>query len=295
MKYALYLGCTIQTEQFGYETSVRATMPKLGVELVDMLGVSCCGFPPFASVNELAWLYSSARNMAIAEGMGLPLFALCNGCHLSFAETKQKLEKSPEIKTRINQKLAREGLNYKGSLELIHIFELLHDVIGKNRITSAVINPLKKLRLASQPGCHAIRPTRVGRPDDAENPRKLDDLITWLGADAPDYPEKIDCCGSSLAISSGRAVLDIAGEKLKAIKNRGFNGLVTTCPFCFKVYDNRQHAIAATSRDKTLEVPVFYYTQLLGLAMGLPPSQLGFELNQSAIESVLNKIGVRLL
>jgi len=291
MKYALYLGCTVQTEQYGYEASVRTTMPRLGVELVDMTGVSCCGFPPFSSVSELAWLYSSARNMAIAEGMGLPIFALCNGCHLSFVETKHKLEYSPELKAKMNEKLAREGLRYEGKAELIHIFELLHDVVGKDKITAAVSNPLEGLRFAAHPGCHAIRPSRIGRPDDPENPKKLDDLITWLGAEAADYPEKIDCCGSSLAAASGKTVLDIAGEKLKAVKRRGFDGLVTTCPFCFKVYDNKQRAIQATVGDRELEVPVFYYTQLLGLAIGVDQESLGLDLNQSPIDPVLEKIG----
>jgi heterodisulfide reductase subunit B len=291
MKYALYLGCTVQTEQFGYEASVRVTMPRLGVELADMQGASCCGFPPFSSVNELAWLYSSARNMAIAEGMGLPIFALCNGCHLSLAETKQTLASSPDLKAKVNGKLAKEGLSYGGTVELVHIFELLYDVVGKDKIQSAVINTLKGLRFASQPGCHAIRPTSVGRPDDAENPRKLDELVTWLGAESGDYPEKIDCCGSSLAVSSGRTVMDIAGEKLKAITRQGFDGMVTTCPFCFKVYDNRQRAIAAAVADRELEVPVFYYTQLLGIAMGLPQTSLGLDLNQSPVDAVLARIG----
>ena len=291
MKYALYLGCTVQSEQYGYEASVRSTMPVLGVELIDIQGASCCGFPPFSSVNELAWLYSSARNMAIAEGMGLPMFALCNGCNLSFVEAKYKLEQAPSLKTKINEKLAKEGLRYEGKAELVHVFELLHDRIGEKKITGAVMKPLKGLRFAAHPGCHAIRPSRIGRPDDPENPKKLDDLITWLGAEASDYPEKIDCCGSSLAVTSGKIVLDIAGDKLKAVKRYGFDGLVTTCPFCFKVYDNKQRAIQVTVGDKELDVPVFYYTQLLGLALGVDSESLGLDLNQSPIDPVLAKIG----
>ncbi len=291
MKYALYLGCTVQSEQYGYEASVRVTMPKLGVELVDISGASCCGFPPFSSVNELAWLYSSARNMAITEGMGLPMFTLCNGCHLSFVETKHKLEQDPNLKVKVNEKLTKEGLRYEGKTDIVHIFELLHDVLGEEKIKAAVSKSLKGLRFAAHPGCHAIRPSRIGRPDDPENPMKLDHLITWLGAEAAAYPEKIDCCGSSLAITSGKTVLDIAGEKLKAVKQYGLDGLVTTCPFCFKVYDNRQRAIQASVGDRTLEVPVFYYTQLLGLAMGLDPESLGLGLNQSPVDTVLAKIG----
>jgi len=291
VKFALYLGCTVQSEQYGYEASVRATMPRLGVELVDMAGVSCCGLPPFSSVNELAWLYSSARNMAIAEGMGLPLLALCNGCHLSLVETRHKLEHSSDLKKTINEELAGEGLRYEGKVEIVHSFELLHDRVGKEKITATVAKPLKGLRFAAQPGCHAIRPSRIGRPDDPEHPMKLDELITWLGAEAADYPEKIDCCGSSLAASSGKTVLEIAGDKLKAIKRYGFDGMVTTCPFCFKVYDNKQRAIQTTIGERDLDVPIFYYTQLLGLAMGLGQEELGLELNQSLVDKVIERIG----
>lgn len=291
MKVAFFPGCTAQADQIGYEASVRTIMPRLGVELAEMEGAACCGYPPYSSVNEAAWFYSGARDMAIAEGMGLPLFTLCNGCHLSFTETKHALAKDSALKAKINEKLTRENLHYEGEAELIHVFELLHDKLGKERITAAVTKPLTGFRFGAHPGCHSIRPSRLGRPDDAENPRKLDDLINWIGAQAVEYPGKIDCCGSSLASASGKTVMEIAGDKLKTVKGLALDGLVTTCPFCFKVYDNRQRAIASTIGDRTLEVPVFYYTQLLGLAMGLGQEQLGLELNQSPIDPVLARIG----
>ncbi len=290
MRYALYPGCTVQAEQFGYEASVRASLPRLGVELVDMEGTSCCGFPVFSSISRVAWVYLSARNLAIAEEMGLDLLPLCNGCHLSFAETQHNLERDPDLRALIEGKLEEEGLTYRGTARVTHVLELLHDVIGAEKIRGAVRRPLGGVRLASHPGCHAIRPSELGRPDDAENPRKLDDLIVALGAETFDYPEKIDCCGSSLAVASGRDTLMIAGEKLRAVRDYGFDGLVTTCPFCFKVFDGRQRAIGAAMRERSLEVPVFYYTQLLGLAMGLEPERLGLELNLSPVDRVLERI-----
>jgi heterodisulfide reductase subunit B len=290
MKYALYLGCTAQAEQFGYEASVRAVLPSFGVELADMHGTSCCGYPSHSSVNFQAWLYLSARNMAIAEQMGLTLFPLCNGCHLSFVETKHTLGENLELKKKINDVLRNEDLVYTGDVKLIHILELLHDVIGKEAVQKAVKNKLTGLKLAAHPGCHAIRPSRLGRPDDSENPQKLDDLIRWLGAESMDYPEKIDCCGSSLAVTAGKAVMEIAGDKLMAIKKYGFDGLVTTCPFCFKIFDNRQKAIQATLGEKSLEVPIFYYPQLLGAAMGISEEKLGLELNQSQVDSVISRV-----
>ena len=290
MKYALYLGCTIQTEQFGYEASVRDVLPRISVELVDMKGASCCGFPAFSSVSTLGWLYLSARNLAIAENLGLDILPLCNGCHLSFIETKHDLRENPEIKDFINESLRKEGLEYTGDIGVIHIIELLHDVIGIEKVSTSVERPLKGVKLAAHPGCHAIRPSSLGRPDDSENPKKLDNLIMALGAGTMDYPEKADCCGSSLAMASGKTTLIIAGEKLKAVKEYGFDGLVTTCPFCFKMFDSRQRAIQTAMGDRSLEVPVFYYTQLLGLAMGLKPKKLGLELNLSPVDTIFEKI-----
>jgi len=290
LKYAFFPGCTVQAEQFGYEASVREVLPRMGVELVDMGGSSCCGFPAFSSVYPSAWYYLSARNMAIAEGLGLDLFPLCNGCHLSFVETKHHLEINPEFKDSINEDLRKEGLTYTGDVKIIHVLEILHDVIGVDRIGANVIRPIKGLKFAAHPGCHAIRGGELNHTDDPENPQKLDDLMRALGADVMDYPEKTDCCGSSLAIASGRTTLLIAGEKLQSVRKFGFDGLVTVCPFCFKVFDNRQRAIQGAMGDRSLEVPVFYYTQLLGLAMGLRPGKLGLDLNLSPIDPILEKI-----
>ena len=290
MKYAFYPGCTVQAEQFGYEASVREVLPRIGVELIDMKGTSCCGFPAFSSVYPSAWYYLSARNMAIAESLRLDLFPLCNGCHMSFVETKHYLEVNPGFKESINRDLKKEGLTYTGDVKIVHILEILHDIIGVETIEAFVKKPIKGLKFATHPGCHAIRSGSLNHTDDPENPQKLDDLMRALGANVMDYPEKTDCCGSSLAIASGKTTLMIAGEKLQSIKRYGFDGLVTVCPFCFKVFDNRQRAIQATMGDKSLEIPVFYYTQLLGLAMGLEPLKLGLELNLSSIDPIIEKI-----
>jgi heterodisulfide reductase subunit B len=290
MKYALYPGCTIQSDQFGYEASVRETLPKLGVELVDMKGASCCGFPALSSVSKMGWHYLSARNLAIAEEMGLGLLPLCNGCHLSFIETMHFLEEDPELRNLINGNLEKEGLRYEGKVKVVHLLEVLHDKVGTDKISSQVVKPLSGLKMASHPGCHAIRPSDIQKVDDPEDPQKLETLIKALGAETFDYPEKIDCCGSQLAVASGRTTLKIAGDKLKAVKSYGFDGLVTTCPFCFKMYDGRQRAIKGALKDNTLDLPVFYYTQLLGLALGSSPNKLGLQMNMSPVDSIVERI-----
>jgi heterodisulfide reductase subunit B len=172
----------------------------------------------------------------------------------------------------------------------VHLLETLHDEVGTRKISEEVVKPLEGMKIASHPGCHAIRPSELQKVDDAENPRKLDDLVRALGAETFDYPEKIDCCGSQLALTSGRVTLRIAGEKLQAVKSYGFDGLVTTCPFCFKMYDGRQRAIKAALKDDSLSLPVFYYTQLLGLALGLEPARIGLRMNRSPVDGLVESV-----
>ncbi len=290
MKYALYLGCTVQTEQYALEASVREIMPKLGIELSDMSNTSCCGFPAFSSISQEAWIYLTARNLAVAEHMGYPVLPLCNGCHLSFIETKHYLAEDEVLKNKIDEKLAKEDLSYTGDVEIVHLLELLHNVIGSEKIRASVSNPLEDLSIAAHPGCHVIRPSELQKVDNAEDPQKLDDLIKAIGAETFDYPEKIDCCGSQLAVSSGRSTLKIAGEKLQKIKSYGFDGVTTTCPFCFKMYDARQRPIMGTMRDRSLTIPIFYYTQLLGLSMGIEPERLGLMMNRSPVDEIIKQI-----
>jgi heterodisulfide reductase subunit B len=290
LKYALYLGCTIQSEQYALEASVREVFPKLGIELQDMSNTSCCGFPALSSISRNAWIYLSARNLAVAEEMKLPVLPLCNGCHLSFIETKNALAEDLNLKRNIDEKLARENLSYSGDVEIIHILEVLHDKIGPEKIKTLIKKPLNGLKIAAHPGCHAIRPSGIQLVDDSENPTKLDSLITAIGAETFDYPEKIDCCGSQLAVASGRSTLKIAGEKLKKVARYGFDGMTTTCPFCFKMYDGRQRAIIGTFKDPTLSLPIFYYTQLLGLSMGIDPNKLGLMMNQSPVDEIIKRI-----
>lgn len=290
MKYALYPGCTIQSDQYGYEASVREIMPKLGVELVDMSDTSCCGFPALSSVSMPGWLYLTVRNLAVAEGLEVPVLPLCNGCHLSFIEAKHHMKNDPELAKTINENLAKENLAYNGTVEIVHIMELLHDLIGTDKISESITKTLEGITIAAHPGCHAIRPSELQHVDDSENPIKLDNLITALGAETFDYPEKIDCCGSQLAVASGRTTLKIAGEKLQKVQSYGFDGMTTTCPFCFKMYDGRQRAIKGAIKDRELSLPVFYYTQLLGLALGSTPDSLGLMMNMSPVDEIINKI-----
>jgi heterodisulfide reductase subunit B len=290
LRTAVYWGCVIPNTQYAYEMSVREVLPRLGVELVDLEGVSCCG-TPIRSVNMYAFLYLATRNLAIAEKTGLKdLLVPCSGCHLSFSEAMHYLSRDEKLREKIDSLLRDEGLEYKGSIRMWHIIDFLYNVLKKKTIQKSTKKKINGLRLASHYGCHTIRPSSIERVDDPENPRKLDELIEWLGARSEGYPEKLDCCGALLLWAHHDAAFTFAGLKLKAIQDRGFDGLVVTCPACHMMFDERQKVVASTIGSK-LDLPVLYYTQLLGIAMGIEEEKLGLHLNRSPVDKLLEKIG----
>lgn len=290
MKFAFYPGCIVQSEQYAYEISARKIFPKLGVKLIDIEGFSCCGYP-LKNVSIPAWFYLTARNLALAEKLGLDIFPICNGCNLSFCETKHYLERDQKLKKHINSLLSTEGLTYTGNAKTVHILQILQEFIGLDRIQGTIKTPLSGLLLATHYGCHALRPSKLEMPDDPEDPQALEELIKTLGASTKEYPERLDCCGQGLAMTTGKTAIAISGLKLKAIQDHKFDGLVTICPFCNKMLDSKQNAIKVSTRQKDLNMPVMYITQLLGLAMDIQFEELGLNLNLSPVSEILKKLG----
>ena len=283
-KYALYPGCVMPTEQYAYEMSIREIFPKLDVELVDLKGFSCCG-EPIKSVNQFLTLTLAARNLAIAEKEGLDIFAPCPICHLAMTECKRILDTDPKMNERVNKNLADESLKYNGTYNVLSILDLLYDVVGVEKIKKLVKKPLKDLKVATHYGCHLIRPSEIGRPDDSENPQKMEEILEAIGAKPEYYPEKLDCCGALLNANLPESALTKTGQKLQKVQEYGFDVFVDTCPWCHKQYDSRQVKAGETVAAK-LEVPVVYLTQLLGVAFGVDHEKLGFDLNLSPVDKL---------
>jgi heterodisulfide reductase subunit B len=288
-KYSLFPGCLMPTEQYAYELSVREVLPLLDVELLDVDGFSCCG-EPMKSVNQLLTIYLSARNLAIAEKHHHDLFVPCPMCHLSLSETKRILDQNQSMKERVNGMLSAEGLSYNGKINVVHTVDLLHDHIGLETIKSRVKTPLNGLKIAAHYGCHLIRPSEIGRPDDSENPQKIENILKAIGAEPVDYAQKLDCCGAPLLANLPESALTKTGQKLQAVQDQDIQGFVDVCPWCHKMFDSRQTKAGETVAAK-LEVPVLYLTQLLGLALGVNREKLGLELNLSPVEKLGFKEG----
>lgn len=289
MKVAVFWGCRILTSQYTYEMSVREAFPKLNIELVDLSETNCCG-DPVKSMKDLAANYLAARVLALANKTGLDnLLVPCNRCHFVISEAKNVLEKNERFSQKIIEVLKEEGLEYNPNVRIWHVIDFLHDFVGLDNVKKAVQKSLKGLKLATHVGCQIIRYSDLGRVDDAENPRKLDELVSALGAETVDYAEKLDCCGANLMYSHPDSALSLAGTKLSVLQNLGVDGLVVSCPDCGLMFDSKQKD-AGTTVGAKLDLPVAYYTQLLGLSLGIEQEKLGLHLNQSPINQLLTKV-----
>jgi heterodisulfide reductase subunit B len=289
--YALFLGCIIPNRYPGIELAMRNVAPLFGIELKDMPGASCCPAPGvFKSFDKLTWLALAARNLTIAESLRCDVLSLCNGCYGSLKEANVVLKQDEEKRENLNKILSDVKREFKGSIQVRHLVEILYRDFGIDSIGKMVKRPLN-INVAVHYGCHLLRPTKYREIKNSESPKFLDELVEVLGATSVPYRDKMMCCGAGGGVRTSAldVSLDITLEKLQNIKNVGADLIVTPCAFCHLQFDRGQIEI----RDKTgvfFNIPVLHYVQFLGLSLGLPPEKLGVFNNAISTESVVKKL-----
>ncbi|MCD6595605.1 CoB--CoM heterodisulfide reductase iron-sulfur subunit B family protein [bacterium] len=293
MRYALFLGCSVPTRGLNYELSSRKVAEKLGIEFVDIPEFSCCGFP-IRSVNQDAGFTMAARNLALAEKQGLDVITLCSACAETLQEANYIFKHNPDKLAQINKELAKFGLKYNASIEVKHFARLLWEDIGVETIKKSVVKPLVEATVVAHYGCHYLKPSEIyGKFDDPENPTSLDDLIEATGATTiRNYPEKEKCCGGAILGVKEEDTVKMAGSKLKSIVELGADAMILICPFCSVIYEGNQKK-AEKEYDMQFKLPIIYYPQLLGLALGFEPDDVGFKLNRIKAKALLEKLGLR--
>lgn len=256
------------------EAAVRKTLPKLGIEIVDLAGFTCCPDPIyFKSYDKTAWLAVAARNLAIAEEAGLNVFTICSGCTATLSETYQQLNTNKKLKEAINKRLARVGKEYRGTSTVRHVATLIRDEVGVEAVAASVVRPLEGLKVAIHYGCHLLKPSHIMRVDDPDDPHILDDLVAALGATPVRHEEWILCCGK--ACKDEEAPAAMMYDLLKSVAAVEADVLGVVCPSCFNEFDLGQVRLARRYDDESLKTPAVYYFQLLGLAQGLTLEDVG--------------------
>lgn len=292
LKYALFLGCTVSVKGLNYELSTRKVAEKLGIKFVDIPEFSCCGFP-LNSIHHNSAVILAARNLVLAEARGLNIIVLCSACggYLTEAEKLFTVNKNKEELKWINSKLKDLGYKYNGGVKVKHFARVLYEDIGFDKLKKLITKPLKGLKIAPHYGCHYIKPSKIFDGfDDPIHPQSLDKLIEITGATPIQYRDKLQCCGGGiLAIDEGTSV-KMTKQKLDNIKEKNADAMTLICPFCSVMYDEYQSTVESTF-ESAYNIPVLYYPQLLGLAMGLDPKKdLAVKQNQVKVTPLLDKI-----
>ncbi len=294
-KFALFLGCLIPLRLPFIEVSSRRVMEKLGIELVEMNGAGCCPDPiGIQSIDYKTWLALAARNLCIAEEMNLDILTLCIGCYETLKTANHVLNNGPEFKYEVNEILSEVDKEFKGNIQVKHIIEVLYEDIGPKEIENQISMPLEGLQVATHYGCHSVRPSEIIQFGNPERPTFLDELVEALGAQSVPYLEKMLCCGAGLrntAKEKEEEALSLAKVKLDEIQRSKADCMTLSCPFCFISYDIGQLQINRKFKER-YNLPVFYYLELLGLALGISSSRLGLKFHRSKVTPVLKKLGL---
>lgn len=295
MKYGYYPGCSLERNAIAYHDSTLAVTKPFGIELTEIDDWNCCGTSEYISIDLLAANALIARNLALAANqpeVGNQIVAPCSLCFLNLSKTEYYLSKYPEFKENIDIALAAGGLTYEaGNMNVRHILDIIVNDIGYTTIEEKVINPLKGLRVAPYYGCLFVRPGFDKKFDDHEYPTSLDKLMNILGAQVVDFPLKTHCCGGHMTQISENVAFDLIRRLLKNAADYEADVIATICPMCQLNLDAYQLDVNKHF-NTDFKIPILYFTQLMGLALGIPAQKLGIGKEFVDARPALAKIGV---
>ena len=289
MKYAFWPGCVARGAAPELYKSTLAVAKHVGIELVELEAAACTGAGIIADKDPYLQDVLNARTLALAGGMDLPLMDICSTCLGVHSLAVEKLEK-PDYRARINERLAPEGIQYAGGVEPRHLLWILLEDFESGKLASYIKRPLTELRLGPFYGCYILRPERVlGFEKHPHRLRSLEKTIELVGATVVDYEGKTKCCGFPILTINKRNSLAMAGSHVGEAKDKGADALVTPCPLCHLNLDAQQFDAAKVVQRK-LDLPILHLPQLLGLAMGLDPTDLGLDGHVVNTKPLLQKI-----
>jgi len=288
--YPYYPGCSLQHRSHAYEVSTQAVARALGFELAELDDWNCCGATEYFSVNRLPAYSLVARNLARAADAGAKEIVVpCSACYLNLHKTDKNMGRFADLGQKINKALAAGNLHYEsGTIEVRHLLEAVITDIGFDRLKERTRRPLYGLTLAPYYGCLVARPDAVF--DGTEQPTMMDQMFEALGAvPARNFSLKTFCCGGHMTQISETTALEMIHKIVKNAAENGADALVAICPMCQLNLDVYQDA-ANKLFDTNYQVPVIFFTQVIGLALGLSPKELGF--GQEFVDAMpaINKI-----
>ena len=268
--YAYYPGCSLHASAREYDVSTRLVFVRLGIELRELEDWNCCGASSAHTTSRLLGHALPARNLQLAEAMGLPLTTPCPACFSRLKSTSHAL-RDGRLSGQVSEAL---GKDFRNQVAVVPIL----GAVRAEEAAAAVRRPLAGLKVACYYGCLFVRPREVAQFDDEEDPQSMDRLLTAAGAQTIDWAFKTECCGASMRVPRPAVASRLTGRVLAAARRLGADCVAVACPMCQANLDQRQEGMGEALGERR-GMPVLYFTQLLALALGLPPADLMFEKN----------------
>ena len=259
MKYTYYPGCTAKTTSVEFGLSAETVCEALGVELLELEDWNCCGASSAHSLNHELSLSLPGRNVGLAQAAGLDMVIPCPACYQNCLSADREFRQDEDWRRRMETLL---DFQYNGQGRPRHLLEVLSRDLEMGAIQAQVGRPLEGLKVACYYGCVLVRPPEKTGWDDPEHPTTMDRLVEALGAETIDWSYKVDCCGASMTLSLSDVVVDLSSKIVEGAVEAGADCVAAACGICQINLDTRQAVEKKT--------PIFYFTELMALALGLP-------------------------
>lgn len=294
MKYAFYPGCVSRGGTPELYDSTIAVCDKLGIELEEIVGASCTGAGVLQEKGLKLGDTLNARTFAMAERMGLTtILTICSTCQGVMAQANKRLLENADYLTEINEELKPEGLEYTGRVRIMHLAWVLVEEIGLDTLKRQVTNPLSDLKVAPFYGCYILRPSdALGYDENPGRDEYLERIIDTLSAEPVNFPGRLKCCGFPIMLINEKNSMAMVGKHTHDAKDAGADAMVTPCPLCHLNLDGQQPKAQAQRGEKT-NMPILHLPQLVGMAMGLSPKELGLQRHIISTKGILDKASVR--
>jgi len=292
-EYTFYPGCAMESNAKAYYDSLMEIAEPLGIHLKEIDDWNCCGATEYVGINLIPAYSLIARNLALAAKTGRKtVISPCSACYLNLAKADHYMAERPSLGEKVNEALAAGGLHYEpGSLDIRHLLDVLINDIGLDKLKEKVVRPLKGLRVAPYMGCMVPRPDYHNRWSDPEHPTELIDVLEAIGAEVVKFPGAATCCGGHMTQIGPDTAYELIRRLISSAEKSKADIMVTVCPMCqlnVDAYQGETNSHYGTD----YEMPIVFFSQLVGLAMGFPPEKLSFGSEITSTEKALARIGV---
>lgn len=284
MAISYYPGCSLKSTAKEYQMSAETVCKHLGMELIEIEDWNCCGALEVSSLNSTLALALVARNLKITSEKSDKLAVACNACLNNLRLVQHKLSSNEELKQKISKMLNYEFYE----IEIKHILDLLWQDVGLDNIGKNVKKELNGLKTVSYYGCLSVRPSKIMKSDDPDNPTRLDEIVSILGGEPLEFTSKTKCCGGGILMTYRDKAFKMTEQILKEAGERGAQCILTACPLCQMTLETVSQKVNAGPNGQ--KIPILYFTQLMGLAFGIDAKKLGLQKNLVSPEPVIKAL-----